>query len=109
MLSDVRSMSLTSSSEINSRIWHLRLGRPSPQTVKTVLNQCNVFISNDCDSSVICEVCQKGKIHRLPFKPVSIKANQPLMVVHSNVWGLVPILSSISYRYYVAFTNKCTR
>ena len=46
-------------------MWHKRLGHPSSQIVKSVMNQCQ--ISFDFHNKLLCHACQVSKSHKLPF------------------------------------------
>ena len=46
--------------------WHARLGHPSIQIVQQVLLR-NKLPSDFSHNNVICDACQQGKSHQLPF------------------------------------------
>jgi hypothetical protein len=56
----------------------------------------------------VCDVCQQGKSHQLPF-PKSVSVSQaPLELIHSDVWGPAPI--SIGRKsYYVSFVDDFSK
>ncbi|KAF8407672.1 hypothetical protein HHK36_006807 [Tetracentron sinense] len=54
--------------------WHLRLGHPAFRTVRHILEQLGTPISSNKDVS-ICDACQKGKSHALPFPSTSTPAD----------------------------------
>ena len=45
----------------------------------------------------------------LIFVAVEHTSNAPFQIIHSNVWGLFPILSFHGYRYFVVFIDDFTR
>jgi hypothetical protein len=52
----------------------------------------------------ICDACQKGKSHQLPYPKSSSVSTTPLELVFSDVWGPAP--SSVGhYSYYVSFID----
>jgi hypothetical protein len=68
---------------------------------------CKVISTNKLpclDASVsesVCDACQKGKIHQLPY-PISSTISSVLVeLVFSNVWGHAPI-SIGGTTYYVS-------
>jgi histone deacetylase 1/2 len=88
--------------------WHNRLGRPSFQIVGKVLRNNKLPYSFNSNKDVVCDACQKGKGHQLPY-PVSISASsQPLELIFSDVWGAAP--ESVGrYRYYVSFIDDYSK
>jgi len=88
--------------------WHRKLEHPNNKVLEKVLKNCNVKTSSR-DQFSFCEACQFGKLHLLPFKSSSIHAKEPLELIHSDVWGPVPILSPSNFKYYVLFIDDSSR
>ncbi|GAU51268.1 hypothetical protein TSUD_412550 [Trifolium subterraneum] len=88
--------------------WHRKLGHPNNKVLDKVLKDCNVKISHS-DQFSFCEACQFGKLHLLPFKPSSSHVQEPLALIHSDVWGPAPILSPSGFKYYVHFIDDFSR
>lgn len=84
--------------------WHHRLGHPSFAVVNRVISQNNLPIIPDSSQASVCDACQQGKCHQLPFqKSTSISAG-PLDLIYSDVWGPAP--SSVGNKsYYVSFID----
>ena len=60
--------------------------------------------------SLDCESCQFAKHHRLSYSPiVNKRASAPFELVHSDVWGSCPVVSSIGFRYFVTFVDDYSR
>jgi len=59
-------------------------------------------------STNFCKDCAMGKSTQQPFSIVDRRAHVPFYLVHSDVW-MSPISSVSSFRYYVMFTDDCTR
>jgi histone deacetylase 1/2 len=52
----------------------------------------------------VCDACQQGKSHQLPFSLSSHVTNAPLELIYSDVWG--PTQTSVSgHNYYVSFVD----
>ena len=51
-----------------------------------------------------CNSCQLAKSHRLPFTLVNHRFQQPLELIHSNLWQS-PVLSNSGYRYGICFVD----
>ena len=72
---------------------HCRLGHPSFPLLKKLCPQFSNL------SSLECESCQFAKHHCLHCSPrVNKRASAPFKLVHSDVWGLCPIVSSTGFR-----------
>ncbi|KAJ3691742.1 hypothetical protein LUZ61_020906 [Rhynchospora tenuis] len=84
-------------------VWHARLGHPSNSTTKQILQS----FSLPCDSNKLsfCSDCAQSKAHVLPFSSSSSISTSPLQLVHSDVWGPAPIVSSLGYKYYITFVD----
>ena len=56
--------------------------------------------------SLDCESCQFAKHHRLPSSPrVNKQASALFELVHSDVWGLCPVVSPTEFRYFVTYVD----
>jgi hypothetical protein len=88
--------------------WHGRLGHPSSTIVQQVLNNNNLPASKESFDAEVCDVCQKGKAHQLPYPRSSSASTFPLELVFSDVWGLTS--ESINQKnYYVSFIDDCSK
>ena len=56
-----------------------------------------------------CEPCALGKHHRRPFQEVDRRCEKPLELVHSDLCGQFPVEALGGGRYFVTFTDDCTR
>lgn len=88
-------------------LWHCRLGHSSHAVVNTVLKECNLPTYNN--TQYFCSACCLGKAHKLPFSPSQTVCNAPLELIHSDVWGPAPLISSNGFQYYVHFTDHYSR
>lgn len=88
-------------------LWHARLGHPSTSTTLHVLQTHGLPCSSNKLS--MCHDCVVAKCHRLPFTSSTSCTSFPLELIHSDVWGPSPLLSSNGYRYYVIFVDDYTR
>jgi hypothetical protein len=53
---------------------------------------------------MICDACQQGKSHQLPYPRSTSASTSPLQFVFSDVWGPVP--SSVGRKiFYVTFID----
>jgi histone deacetylase 1/2 len=100
-----QALSATNASE--SR-WHSRLGHPSSFIVKQVISSNNLPCSGESLNKLVCDACQQGKSHQLPYPVSSSVSKYPLELVFSNVWGHVP--ESVGRKkYYVSFIDDFSK
>ena len=97
----------SSSVRVSSSQWHRHLGYPSSAVVKSILRSNNLGCSFDSNFSV-CDACQKGKSHQLPYNNSICVTYFPLELVHTNVWGPAQV-SSGGFKYYVSFVDDYSR
>ena len=57
----------------------------------------------------ICEACQLGKQHRLPFINQCNRSRNKIDLIHSDEWGLAQNVSLGGSRYFVSFIDNYTR
>jgi histone deacetylase 1/2 len=91
----------------SSAQWHARLGHPSSQIVHHILSRHELpSVSNK--STLVCDACQQGKSHQLPFPVSQHVPTAPLELIYSDVWG--PARISVSgHKYYVSFVDAYSR
>jgi hypothetical protein len=94
--------------KISASRWHARLGHPSSSIVKVVLSKNSLPVISDTSFESVCDACQQGKSHQLPY-PVSTSISKgPLELIFSDVWG--PACDSIGrYKYYVTFIDDYSK
>ncbi|KAM1354495.1 hypothetical protein PS2_028626 [Malus domestica] len=94
--------------QVNSSLWHSRLGHPSNPLTSLILKKSNIHVVPD-SSPMLCTTCLEGKFSKLPFMPVLSKSNKSFEIVHSDVWGPAPCMSIEGFKYYVTFIDEYTR
>ena len=71
---------------------HCRLGHPSFSLLKKVYPQFSSL------SSLNYESCQYAKLRHVHLSPkVNNQASNPVELVHSDVWGLCPVVSPTGF------------
>jgi GAG-pre-integrase domain len=98
---------ITHSSHSSSDTWHTRLAHCSPHLLKLLHRNNKITLSSS--SIFSCTDCIRAKSHKLPFSNSSTVTEHPLHVVHTDVWGPSPVLSTLDNRYYVLFTDQFSR
>jgi histone deacetylase 1/2 len=57
---------------------------------------------------VVCDACQQGKSHQLPFSLSTRVTTAPLEIIYYDVWG--PAQTSVSgHQFYVSFVDAYSR
>ena len=56
-----------------------------------------------------CNSCKLGKSKILPFPIHKSKINNPFDMIHSDLWGIAPIISHANYKYFMTFIDDYTR
>ena len=88
-------------------VWHAYLGHANSTIVNHVLKLCNVSIFYD--KNYVCASCQFAKSHLLPFSLLCFHAIQPLELIHADLWGPAPMLSTYGSCYVVLFIDDYSR
>jgi hypothetical protein len=92
----------------SSDLWHQRLGHPALPVVLRILQDNKIAVHREISPSLICNACQLGKSHQLPFSTSSHISTVPLEIVHTDVWG-PPLLSINNSKYYISFIDDFSR
>jgi hypothetical protein len=76
-----------------------------------VLQHLVVSKSISCNKQLLamCDSCCIAKSHKLPFVSSTTTTNNPLEIVHCDVWGPSPVISHTGFRYYVLFTDQYSK
>ncbi|EEE57553.1 hypothetical protein OsJ_07890 [Oryza sativa Japonica Group] len=88
--------------------WHCRLGHPSSVIVQQVLSHNNLPCVSESNKHSVCDACQKGKSHQLPYSKSLSRSSAPLELIHSDVWGPAPT-SVGKNNYYVSFVDDFSK
>ncbi len=91
-------------------LWHNRLSHPSARVLHNVfphLSTCNRSI--DQYAFVHCKHCLAGKMHRFPFVESVTKSLHPLHLLHADLWGPAPIVSTNGFRHYLVLVDDFTK
>jgi hypothetical protein len=90
--------------KVSSSMWHSLLGHPSSPVVQQVLSRNKITFVTNLNKETVCDACQKGKSHQLPYSRSTSESSSPLELVFSDVWGPGP--TSIGKNcYYVSFID----
>jgi histone deacetylase 1/2 len=93
---------------VSSSQWHSRLGHLATLIVCHVLHHHELPFQSSRHSNTVCDACQQGKSHQLPFSGSSRVVKTSLELVFSDVWGHTQISVS-GHNYYVSFIDAYSR
>ena len=92
----------------SSNVWHSRLGHPSFSIVHQIVSKNNIPCDSEPNKYSICDACQQGKSHQLPYPISTSVSTVPLQLVFSDVWG--PAAESVGRKqYYVSFVDDFSK
>ncbi|KAJ0011031.1 hypothetical protein Pint_33410 [Pistacia integerrima] len=92
-------------------VWHKRLGHPNSAILSHIINS-GLLGNKDQFSfplSFDCSTCKLGKSKSLSFPSHGSHANRCFDLIHSDVWGISPVISHANYKYFVTFIDDYTK
>lgn len=91
--------------------WHQRFGHLNPGDLKRLKSHDMVKGLNIKGNPMEfdCEICDKCKIHRLPYKSSTTREKEVLGLVHSDICGPMTTPSLGGARYLVTFIDDKSR
>lgn len=93
-------------SNCNERYGHLNFRDLNKLKSKDMVMNMNMNIIRE---KFICEVCDKGKIHQLPYKDSVNRSTSKLDLVHSDICGPFDVESLGGAKYFATLTDDYTR
>jgi hypothetical protein len=93
-----------------NKVWHKRLGHPNSVVLSHIHfgllgNKEQVFKNLSFD----CSVCKLGKSITLSFSSHGSHAEKCFDIVHSDAWGISPVIFHARYKYFVTFIDDFSR
>ncbi|GJS72527.1 putative ribonuclease H-like domain-containing protein [Tanacetum coccineum] len=95
-----------------SNLWHRRLGHINFKTMNKLVrgNIVRGLPSKIFENNHTCVACQKGKQHKASYKTKTINSiNQPLQMLHMDLFGLTFVKSLMKKMYCLVVTNDYSR
>lgn len=91
--------------------WHQRFGHLNLRDLNKLSSQEMVIGLNMKGNSkeLNCEICNKCKIHQLPYKNSTKREKEKLGLVHSDICGPMSVPSLGGARYFVTFIDDKSR
>jgi hypothetical protein len=91
-------------------LWHQRLGHIGEKGLRTLHSKGMVEGMSNCTLDFdLCEHCIYGKQNRVRFPSGATRAKGILELIHSDVFGPVPVPSLGKSVYYVSFIDDFSR
>ncbi|KAF0692296.1 Aste57867_16618 [Aphanomyces stellatus] len=95
-----------------ARLWHRRLGHPGLGALDQMIKdnpELRMFQKRHI-KELLCETCAYAKSKRAPFKSAAVfRAQTPLVLVHTDIWGPCPIPSAGGSLYFILFVDDFSR
>jgi hypothetical protein len=89
---------------------HNKLGHPNFVVLSHLIKSGLLGNKNIThNSSFNCSVCKLAKSKTLPFPLHAHRAEKCFEIIHSDVWGVSPVLSHAKYKYFVTFIDDFSR
>lgn len=88
--------------------WHSHLGHPSSAVVHQILSKNHISFVPGLNKGAVCDTCQKGKSHQLPYPRSSSASSSPLELVFFDAWGPAPT-SMGKNSFYVSFIDDFSK
>ncbi|KAG6790464.1 hypothetical protein POTOM_006618 [Populus tomentosa] len=94
-----------------TNLWHLCLSHVSYSKLVVMMKKSMLkgLPQLEVRTDTVCARCQYGKAHQLPYEESKFKANKPLELVHSDVFGPVKQASISGMQYMVTFIDVFSR
>jgi hypothetical protein len=105
-------VSCNSARIVDNHAWHKRLGHPNNNVLRGLLKSGvlgNEKLSSLSSVQFDCNSCKLGKSKTLPFPIHTSNATQIFDLIHSDVWGMSPVVSHANYKYFVTFIDDYSR
>jgi hypothetical protein len=89
------------------QVWHKRLGHLNSVILTHMINFGLLGNKEHVSKhlSFDCSVCKLGKSKTLSFPSYGSRATKCFEIVHSDIWGISPVVSHVRYKYFVTFID----
>ena len=89
-------------------LWHCRLGHISESKINKLYKE-EFFDPYDYESLKTCECCLMGKMIKTPFSRYGERANELLVLVHTDVCGSMTTQVKKGCSYFIIFIDDVSR
>ena len=96
------------SNDYETYLWHLGLSHISLDRINR-LTKDGLMKDLSVGSLPICESRIEGKMTKRPFTTKGLRVEQPIELMHSDVYGSFSIQARGGYEYYVTFIDDYSK
>jgi len=98
-------------SRVSNEVCHKRLGHPYSRVLSYLLKYGLLNNKKHSPSTMFsdCATCKLEKSKTLPFFSEISRATHSFKIIHSDVWGINPVISHAQYKYFVTFIDDYNR
>lgn len=90
-------------------VWHSRLGHVSFDIISFLAKLGCFSVTLLLPKPYICSSCQLSKSKRLSFELNLKRSLHVLDLIHCDLWGASPVVSTKGYHYYIIFVDDYSR
>lgn len=94
--------------DCNNQVWHKRLGHPNSHVLSILLKSGLLGNKVSNKDNIDCASCKLGKSKTLPFPLHKSHTTKAFELVHTDVWGISPVISHQHHKYFVTFIDDYT-
>ena len=94
---------------LQSELWHQRFAHLHYKALPDVRQMVTGMPEFQVEKEGVCPGCAEGKLKRGPFPSSQSKTSDILQLVHSDIFGMMPVNSLGGYSYYLTFTDDHSR
>src|SRR5215813_2498834 len=95
-------------SQDDTYLWHLRLGHISLDWIDRLIKD-GALSQLKFGTLPVCESYLEGKMTKRPFIGKGLRANQPLELIHLDVYGPMNVRARGGYEYFITFIDDYSR
>jgi hypothetical protein len=94
----------------NPHFWHKKLGHPNSNVLTHLMKHGYLGNKNSFSIEFLdCSSCKLGKSKALSFPSHGSRASKCFEIIHTDVWGVSPVISHAQYKYFVTFIDDFSR
>eukprot|EP00253_Pinus_taeda_P014766 PITA_14766 len=94
---------------LQSKLWHQRFAHLHYKALPDVRKMVTGMPEFKSEHEGVRPRCAKGKLKRGPFPSSQSKTSDILQLVHSDIFGMMPVNSLGGYSYYLTFIDDYSR
>lgn len=99
-------MTCFSHSDVNRKLWHVRLGHMPLSNMKNI---ASISLSSDSKFDIPCDICPLARQHKLPFPNSSITSKETFELSHIDTWGPYKTPTYDGYKYFLTIVDDFSR